>query len=326
LVEVLRRVSRFKLIEAVFVVDGSSSIVEALERVTERGARRVVLIPISTTAEDVILKCSLYGPNKDLERRATKLSGVEVVYGDPLDLDISIAKVVEERALIVLGRACRPQGLCCTEEVSNAGPVFEESLNIVRGMLKEVLKEVPIGHAKIIERVVHATADLDLVRLIVISDGALEAGVRAIKSGANVVADVKMVAVGIDAARVSKFGGRVVCYMEDARASKLASEAGLTKTAAAMRLAIIDGVVNGAVVVIGNSPTATFELVRAVESGEVRPALIIATPVGFVNSAEAKEAVMRLDVPFITVRGFKGGSPVAVAVFNALLTLAEESS
>jgi glutamyl-tRNA reductase len=213
------------------------------------------------------------------------------------------------------------------EEVGlDSTSIFEESLRIIRSTLKGVFEGLSEEHARIIGRVVHATADPNLANLVVISDGAIETGIRAIKSGANVLTDVKMVASGINSTRLHKFGGRVLCYIDDGRASRLASELGVTRTAAAMRLAIADGIVNGAIVTIGNSPTATFELVRAVKRGEARPALIIATPVGFVNSVEAKKAVMRLDVPYITIRGPRGGSPIAVAIFNALLALAENSS
>jgi precorrin-8X/cobalt-precorrin-8 methylmutase len=103
---------------------------------------------------------------------------------------------------------------------------------------------------------------------------------------------------------------------------KLAENENLTRAAAAMRLAAEDGI-DGAIVLIGNAPTAVFELADIVRKGKTKPALIVATPVGYVGAAESKVVVETLPVPFITNRGRKGGSAVAVAVFNALLAMAE---
>ncbi len=96
----------------------------------------------------------------------------------------------------------------------------------------------------------------------------------------------------------------------------------LTRSAAAMRLAIKDGL-DGGIVLIGNAPTAAFELADQIKAGKVKPALIVAVPVGFVGAAESKEVVAKLPVPYVITRGRKGGSTIAVAIFNALLTMAE---
>jgi len=325
LAEILRSMSRFKLVETAYMIRNKPSIVEALDQMSKKGVKKVVLVPVfmtlgSHTLEDIpkILGLGEGG-------RVTKWGDMEVIYGDPLGSDIRIAEIIEEKALEALGEVTQPQMRPNAESPAAANAMFETSMGIIRSMIREALERVPEKHARIIERVVHATADPEFAKLIVIHDRAVEAGVKAIKSGAKAITDVKMVLAGINAAKLRKFGGKILCYVDDKRALKLASERNLTRTAAAMRLAIDEGL-NGAIVVIGNSPTATFELVKAVENGEVKPALIIATPVGFVKSAEAKEAVMKLNIPFITLRGFKGGSPVAVAIFNALLMLAEESN
>lgn len=197
------------------------------------------------------------------------------------------------------------------------------SMNKVREVIGDYLKNLPIAHARIIERVVHATADPEFGKLIVISDWAVESGIRALKSGAKVVTDVEMVRAGLNKARLRKFGIRVECHVDDEAALRMAKEMGTTRTAAAMHIAIEMGL-DGAIVVIGNSPTAAFEVASAVRGGRAKPALIIATPVGFIGASESKEEIMKLQVPHIVVKGPRGGSPVAVAIFNALLTLAEE--
>ena len=150
----------------------------------------------------------------------------------------------------------------------------------------------------------------------------LKAGVAAIKAGAKIVTDVKMIKAGINEARLKKFGCKISTYMNDERAMKMANAESLTRSAAAMRLAIKDGL-DGAIVLIGNAPTAAFELADQIKKGKVKPALIVAVPVGFVGAAESKEVVAKLPVPYIIARGRKGGSTIAVAIFNSLLSMAE---
>jgi precorrin-8X/cobalt-precorrin-8 methylmutase len=131
-----------------------------------------------------------------------------------------------------------------------------------------------------------------------------------------------MVKAGINDARVRRFGGKTLTYIDDPRAVKMAENEKLTRAAAAMRLAAEDGI-DGGIVLIGNAPTAAFEVADLVKNGKAKPALIVATPVGYVGAAESKKVIETLQVPFITNRGRKGGSAVAVAVFNALLAMAE---
>ncbi len=193
---------------------------------------------------------------------------------------------------------------------------------LIRQAIGDDLAKLPKEKVPIVERVVHTTADPEFAKLIVISDDAVKAGVAAIKAGAKVVTDVKMIKAGINDARLKKFGGKVYTYMNDERAMDLAKKEGMTRSAAAMRLAIKDGL-DGAIILIGNAPTAAFELAEQIKAGKVKPALIVAVPVGFVGAAESKEVVEKLPVPYVITRGRRGGSTIAVAVFNALLTMAE---
>jgi precorrin-8X/cobalt-precorrin-8 methylmutase len=181
---------------------------------------------------------------------------------------------------------------------------------------------LPKDKVPIVERVVHTTADPDFAKILAISDDAVRAGVAAIKAGAKVVTDVKMVKAGINEARLKQFGCNISTYMNDERVMALAKQEGVTRSAAAMRLAVKDGL-DGAIILIGNAPTAVFELIEQIEAGNVKPALIVAVPVGFVGAAESKEAAEKLAIPYVVTRGRRGGSTIAVAIFNALLTLAE---
>lgn len=173
----------------------------------------------------------------------------------------------------------------------------------------------------VVQRVIHATADFELGRSMVFHPRAVEAGIAAIRKGVPVVADVQMVQAGVSAAYLAEFGGRVLCYMGEPDVAAKARAEGTTRAIQCMRRAAREA--PEAIYAIGNAPTALLELIRLVEDGEAAPSLIIGVPVGFVAAAEAKEQVRRQRaVPYITNRGRKGGTPVAVSITNALLRMA----
>ncbi len=159
----------------------------------------------------------------------------------------------------------------------------------------------------VVERVVHASADLDYVRDLVCAEAALAPAAEALSLGAPVVVDVTAVAAGIPSRDV-------VCRLTDPRATVLARESGSTRSAAAVRLAY-DEVGPGAVWVIGCAPTALVEVLAL----HVRPALVVGLPVGFVGAAEAKSALRASGLPAVSNLTAKGGSAVAAAALNALL-------
>lgn len=158
----------------------------------------------------------------------------------------------------------------------------------------------------VLERVVHASADLGYVSDLVCAEDDLRAGARALQGGAPVVADSQMVAAGITSRAVT-------CRIRDPRAAELAAAAGITRSAAAIRLAFAE-VGPGAVWVIGTVPTALLEVIGLAAS----PALVIGLPVGFVGAIEAKEAVRSSGLPAVSNRTERGGAAVAAAAVNAL--------
>jgi precorrin-8X/cobalt-precorrin-8 methylmutase len=173
----------------------------------------------------------------------------------------------------------------------------------------------------VVQRAIHATADFELGRSLRFHPRAVEAGIAAIRKGAPVVADVQMIQAGISAGMLTEFGGRVLCYMADQDVAERARAESTTRAIQCMRKATREA--PGAVYAIGNAPTALLELVRLVEDGEADPALIIGVPVGFVSAAESKERLRGQGLaPYITNVGRKGGTPVAVAITNALLRIA----
>ncbi|MGF9713525.1 precorrin-8X methylmutase [Paenibacillus naphthalenovorans] len=174
---------------------------------------------------------------------------------------------------------------------------------------------------KVVQRVIHASADFELGRSLVFHPNAIRAGIDAIRSGKPIVADVQMVQVGISKPRIQKYGGDVRVYISDPDVMEEAKRLNTTRAIISIRKAAREA--DGAIYAIGNAPTALLELIRLVKEGQAKPGLIIGVPVGFVSAAESKEELLKLDVPFVTNIGRKGGSPVAVASVNALSLLAE---
>ena len=185
-------------------------------------------------------------------------------------------------------------------------PIEAESYRILRARVD--LSHLPALVRAVTERVVHASADLEYANTLVADEDTLRAGREALLAGAPVVCDTRMVAGGITRREAT-------VPLLDPRAAQLAASEGITRTAAAMRLAVAETGA-GAVWVVGNAPTALFELL---DRPPRDPALIVGLPVGFVGAAEAKAALAASGLPCVANRGEKGGSAVAAAAVNALL-------
>jgi precorrin-8X/cobalt-precorrin-8 methylmutase len=185
-------------------------------------------------------------------------------------------------------------------------PIEEESYRIMRELV-DLSHLEPLSRA-VAERVIHASADLEYAVSLHLDERALQSGYEALRHGAPVVVDVNMVGAGITARET-------LCFVAHPRAREKASEHGTTRSAAGFRLAAQE-VGEGAVWVVGNAPTALFELLAM---AEVEPALVVGLPVGFVGAAESKEALIEGPLPSVANRGRKGGSAVAAAAVNALI-------
>ncbi len=172
----------------------------------------------------------------------------------------------------------------------------------------------------IVRRVIHTSADFELGRSMVFHDMAVAAGIEAIRAGKTILPDVQMVQVGISKPLTSKFGCETRVYISDPDIVEEAANRHVTRAILATRKAVLE--YPDGIFAIGNAPTALLELIRLVKAGFAKPSLIIGVPVGFVSAAESKEELMKIDIPFISNVGRKGGSPTAVAVINALAVLA----
>lgn len=175
----------------------------------------------------------------------------------------------------------------------------------------------------IVERMVYAAGDVALAALIRVHPQAVAAGCRALRAGCAVVADVNMVTVALNRAGLTGFGCALECAIADSDVAAQARAQGLPRAVLAMRK--LAPQLQDGIAVIGNAPTALLALLDLVDQGDVRPALIIGTPVGFVAAAESKDELMARDIPYVSIAGTRGGSAVAAAAMNALLRLAAEA-
>lgn len=171
----------------------------------------------------------------------------------------------------------------------------------------------------VINRTIHTTGDFDYQNIVSISEGAIEAGIEAIKSGGRIVTDTTMAFSGINKRSLEKAGCKIDCYIGDKEIFRIAKEKQVTRSMAAMDFAAEEGV---DIFVIGNAPTALYRLGELIRENKVAPKLIIGVPVGFVGAAESKEYIRAFEVPTITTVGTKGGSNVAASILNAIIYMA----
>lgn len=193
-------------------------------------------------------------------------------------------------------------------------------------IIKPYITELNLDEAQtqIYSRIIHASGDVDYAPLIRIHENAVEAMKKALLSGCKIYTDVEMVRTGINKRKLATWGGSTECKIADSEIVKYAKENGVTRSIAAMRF--FGKNLNGAIVAIGNAPTALFEVIRLMNEENIRPAAIVGTPVGFVGAAESKDLLIKESkVPYITVTGTKGGSPIAAACINAVMYIIDNS-
>ncbi|MEO5664138.1 MAG: precorrin-8X methylmutase [Nocardioides sp.] len=183
------------------------------------------------------------------------------------------------------------------------------------------LSAVPADAEKLAVRMIHGSGQVDLAADLVIHPGLIAAARTALEAGAPMLCDATMVATGVTRARLPR-DNEVLCFLNDPRVPALAKEWRTTRTAAAVSL--WEPHLEGSVVAIGNAPTALFHLLEMVLDGGPRPAVIVGCPVGFIGAAESKQALASfslehgVDIPFVTVRGRRGGSAMTSSALNAL--------
>lgn len=244
----------------------------------------------------------------ELSRLAEKYPGINIKMARGLGVDWRILEVLKER-LREISRNGAPGS-------AKAPEIEQQSFGQISQLFPELDRS---AEGLVRKRVLHATANPDLALTLEFHPQAIESGINALKAGKPIIADVRMVAVGVNQRLASGLGCKVLCAIEEYGPGEKDHEAAVTRTAAGMKR--LASRVPGAVIVIGNAPTALLAVLDLLAKGLAPPALIIGVPVGFIQAAEAKAELARASVPYITLPGRQGGTPVAVASINALLKM-----
>ena len=233
--------------------------------------------------------------------------GVEFVYTEPLGTHEKLVQIVVDRINSV--------------KFDVPEDIEKKSFEIIG---EEVdLTEMPPEQVPIVKRVIHATADFEFGKTLVFGPDAIKTGVSAIRSGKEILTDVEMVKTGINKRLLDTWGGKVVCNINDDEVNNVSSKTGRTRAEIAMEQGMTGNV---GIVAIGNAPTALLKVIELLtKRSDMSPdPLVIGVPVGFVKALESKTLLSAQQFPFITNLSRKGGTPVAVAIVNALLKMAEE--
>lgn len=206
--------------------------------------------------------------------------------------------------------------------IKNPMAIENRSMEIIAPHLAGL--NLSADETKIYSRIIHAAGDVEYAPIIKIHPDAIAAAKAALLDGRDIFTDVEMVRTGINKRTLKRFGGEIFCKVADDDVRALALRDGITRSMAAMK--VFGESLNGAIVAIGNAPTALFEVLRLIREENISPAVIIGVPVGFVGAADSKaELIAQEKIPYITVEGTKGGSSIAVAAVNALLYLLDNS-
>jgi precorrin-8X/cobalt-precorrin-8 methylmutase len=287
------------------------SLEESVATLAGRGVKRVIIVPYFLFAgrhitEHVPLELADLQP---------MYPDIKFILADVMGMDDSFISLIARR----VGRAA--PDLLRPSSGSKGNSIESESMKIVDSLLPPSLT-ASNNELQVIRRMVHACGDPGAAELVRFSQGAVGHGVEAILKGRQIITDVRMLMAGIDMRLAAACGCDIACAMDYADAGGVEAEPGTTRAAAAINF--LGSRLDGSIAAIGNAPTALLALIELIDRGTARPALVVGMPVGFVKADEAKEALMKRDVPYITVTGTRGGSPMAAAAVNALLRLAKD--
>ena len=269
---------------------------EAIQNAVDDGAKKVILHPFFLSSGVHVTK-----DIPEMIEAARKANpGITFIYTEPLGIHDKLAQIVLERISAADNLAPRA--------------IEKRSFDILSA--EADLKNIPADRLPIVQRVIHATADFDFKDTLSFHPRAVEAGLAAIKAGKDILTDVEMVRTGISKKWFEPFGGKVICGIQEASAGaegKTRAEQGIEK--------VLKENGNVGIIAIGNAPTALLKAIELLKDAR-RDILVVGVPVGFVKAVESKDLLAKQPFPFITALGRKGGTPVAVAIVNALLKIA----
>ncbi len=286
---------------------------EAVESLTARGVHRIVIMPYFLFPGRHI--------TEDIPRIVERLKGIypqrQFTVAKPLGLEehfiSQVAKCIDEAAPELWSNAPIPP--------TSPEDIEQKSMEITERLIPP-MPNISGEERLVIKRVVHASGDPQIAGLMKFSPSAIPSGLSAIAKGSPIFTDVQMVAAGINRHLAKACGCPVFCAMDETGRQKQVEARDTTRAAAAMYH--LGTRLDGAIVVIGNAPTALMSLLVLIDNNGIKPALVVGMPVGFVRARESKDELMAREVPYITITGTRGGSAMAVATVNALLKIAVE--
>ena len=276
------------------------TLMEAIAGSVHQGCSRIIVHPYFLSSGNHVTE----DIPAEIDKARRLYTGVEFIYTDPLGIHDKLVHVVLDR--IHSAKALTPED------------IERRSFEIIDGEID--LSDVPTDQAPIIRRVIHATADFEFKQSLVFHSEAIQRALEAIRSGMDILTDIEMVRTGINKEMLGQWGGKTLCYISDPEVVDMAKRNGKTRAEVAIEHGLKDNV---GMIVIGNAPTALLRIIEIFSSvATYKTPVVIGVPVGFVNAIESKALLATQSFPFITNLSRKGGSPVAVAIVNALLKMA----
>jgi len=290
-------------VRSAYLEFGKPDIMTAIRQCVEDGATRIIAHPYFLSSGMHV--------TRDIPEIISKARGMypalELVYTDPLGVHDKLVEIVIERI----------------QNVKFAVPLDIEKRSFEIISEETDLSDLLDEQVPIVKRVIHSTADFEFKKTLTFHPEAVKAGIEAIRSGKNILTDIEMVKAGINKRLLDRWGGKVICNISDAEVVKISEETGRTRSEIAMEKGLTENI---GIIAIGNAPTALLKIVELFNS-PLAPCplpLVVGVPVGFVKALESKALLATQRFPFITNLSRKGGTPVAVAIVNALLKMAVE--
>ncbi len=295
-------------VKVAYLQFANPDIMETIRKCVVRGAGKIILHPFFLSAGVHVTK-----DIPEMIGEARRLfPGVEFVYTEPLGIHEKLAQIAMER-------------ISAADRMA-PGDIERRSFEILSGEVD--LRGVPAEQLPIVQRVIHATADFDFRNTLTFHPDAVAAGLAAIKAGKDILTDVEMVRTGINKKWLSRWRGKVICEIQNSEVRSQKSEV-KTRAEQGIEIALRESN-NIGIIAIGNAPTALIRTIELLVNSGLRTLnselLVVGVPVGFVKAVESKALLAAQKFPFITALGRKGGTPVAVAIVNALLKMAGEAA
>ncbi len=284
-------------------------IMDTIREVVNKGAKKVILHPFFLSSGMHVTK-DIPGMIEEARRL---YRDVKFIYTEPLGIHEKLAHIVMER-------------ISAAEDLAPAA-IEKRSFDILSA--EADLSCIPADRLPIVQRVIHATADFEFKNTLTFHPNAVAQGLKAIKAGKDILTDVEMVRTGINKRLLSRWGGKVICSIQNTAAQGAGDQGTENKTRAEIGIEkALQENGNIGIIAIGNAPTALIRTIDLLANSELRTRnaelLVIGVPVGFVKAVESKALLAEQKYPFITALGRKGGTPAAVSIVNALLKIAGE--